>query len=92
MPPWRTLPHLPLKRRVALRHTATALDTAQMIGQLPCHGLECEPRQESSRLEVWNNGKARDVPPHGEGLDESEELRPYQEPGLRGETKDGEML
>ena len=33
----------------------------------------------------------RDVPPRWEGLDESQELRPYQEPGWRGKTRDGEM-
>jgi len=34
----------------------------------------------------------RDVPPRWEGLDASEELWPYQEPGSHGETRDGEML
>jgi hypothetical protein len=34
----------------------------------------------------------RDVPPRWEGLDEGQELRPYQEPGWRGKTKDGEMV
>jgi hypothetical protein len=34
----------------------------------------------------------RDVPPHREGLDASEELRPYQEPGPRGKTNTAEML
>jgi hypothetical protein len=34
----------------------------------------------------------QDVPPHGEGLDASEELRPDQEPGPRGKTRDGEMF
>jgi hypothetical protein len=34
----------------------------------------------------------RDVPPRWEGLDEGEELRPYQEPEWRGEMRDGEML
>jgi hypothetical protein len=34
----------------------------------------------------------RDVPPHGEGLDESMELRPYQEPGWRRKTKDSKMF
>jgi hypothetical protein len=32
----------------------------------------------------------RDVPPRGEGLDESQELRPDQEPGRRGKTRAGE--
>jgi hypothetical protein len=34
----------------------------------------------------------RDIPPYGEGLDASEELRPYQEPGSCRKTRDGEML
>jgi hypothetical protein len=33
----------------------------------------------------------RDVPPCWEGLDESQELWPYQEPGWRGKTRDGEI-
>ncbi len=35
--------------------------------------------------------KPRDVPPHWEGLDEGEELRPYQEPGRRRKAQEGEM-
>jgi hypothetical protein len=31
-------------------------------------------------------------PPGWEGLDEGQELRPYQEPGWRGKTKDGERF
>jgi hypothetical protein len=31
----------------------------------------------------------RDVPPHREGLDESDKLRPYQEPGWRRKAQDG---
>jgi hypothetical protein len=34
----------------------------------------------------------RDVPPRWEGLDESQELRPYQEPGWRAKDRDGEIL
>ena len=34
----------------------------------------------------------RDVPPRWEGLDEGQELWPYQEPGWRGKTKDGEKF
>ena len=34
----------------------------------------------------------RDVPPHWEGLDEREELRPNQEPGWRKKAQDGGML
>jgi hypothetical protein len=33
----------------------------------------------------------RDVPPRWEGLDEGQELWPYQEPGWRGKTRDGEI-
>jgi len=43
----------------------------------------------------WKHGSSmepRDVPPHGEGLDASEELRPNQEPGPRGKPRDGEMF
>jgi hypothetical protein len=64
-----------------------------MIGQLRCHGLECEPRQGTSPLEARDKGgEQRDVPPRWEGLDASEELRPYQEPGSRGKTREGEMF
>jgi hypothetical protein len=34
----------------------------------------------------------RDVPPHWEGLDEGQELRPYQEPGWCGKPKNGEKF
>jgi hypothetical protein len=34
----------------------------------------------------------RDVPPRCEGLDESQELWPYQEPEWRGKTRDGEIF
>jgi hypothetical protein len=34
----------------------------------------------------------RDVPPRWEGLDESQELWPYQEPEWRGKTRDGAMF
>ena len=34
----------------------------------------------------------RDIPPRGDGLDERQELWPYQEPGWRGKTRDGAML
>ena len=34
----------------------------------------------------------RDVPPHWEGLDENEELRPNQEPGWRRKAQDGGMV
>jgi hypothetical protein len=42
----------------------------------------------------WRHGirvEPRDVPPYWEGLDESKELWPYQEPGWRGKMRDGEM-
>jgi hypothetical protein len=43
----------------------------------------------------WRHGTnvdPRDVPPHWEGLDASEELRPDQEPGPRGKTRGGAMF
>jgi hypothetical protein len=37
----------------------------------------------------WNSAMS---PPRWEGLDEGQELRPYQEAGWRGKAKDGEMF
>jgi hypothetical protein len=34
----------------------------------------------------------RDVPPRGEGLDESQELWPYQEPEWRGKTRESAVF
>jgi hypothetical protein len=34
----------------------------------------------------------RHVPPHGEGLDEGQELWPYQEPERRGKTRESAMF
>jgi hypothetical protein len=40
-------------------------------------------------MEPWNKAGQRDVPPRGEGLDASGELRPYEEPGWRGKMRYG---